>query len=163
MTSSDDPATRAAPAYRTTRSCTLASRWLLSAAHHRFRFASRVASVSVRGSASPRTSAEELHRHCFTRVNQFDDSTILRRSTGSAHGQQRSRAGHPAQWKALCADGREPNTTAFVSHGPVASVSWQGGYAMPSHHASARLRIVLVGYLRHLWHAPATATRFAFT
>ncbi len=26
---------------------------------------------------------------------------------------QRSRAGHPAHRKALCADGREPNTTAF--------------------------------------------------
>jgi hypothetical protein len=37
----------------------------------------------------------------------------------------------------------------------------KAGTAMPSHHTSARLRIVLDGYLRQLLHAPTTATRFA--
>ena len=58
-----------------------------------------------------------VHSQCFASVSQCaraqPDVTTLRRSTGRAFGQQRSRAGHPAHRKALCADGREPNTTAF--------------------------------------------------
>jgi hypothetical protein len=41
------------------------------------------------------------------------DVTTLRRSIGSALGQQRSRARHPAHRKALCACGREPGANAF--------------------------------------------------
>ena len=83
---------------------------------------------------------------------------------GRSFNRQRSRAGHPAHRKALCADGREPNTTAFqcalVSGISQLARRW---CAMPSHHDSARLRIVLVSYSGQLWVAPATATRFAFT
>ena len=41
-----------------------------STQHHRFRFASAVVSVSVRGAAAPRTGAGELHRQCFASVGQ---------------------------------------------------------------------------------------------
>jgi hypothetical protein len=92
------------------------------------------------------------------------DGTTLRRAKGSAPGQQRSRAGHPAHRKALCVDGREPSTTAFQC-AKVSGISQLARHwcAMPSPHATARLRIVLEGYVWQLWHSPATATRFAFT
>ena len=55
------------------------------------------------------------------------DITTLRRSTGSAHGLQRNRAGHPAHRTALCAHGRATNTIADLSRCSVVPVSVQGG------------------------------------
>lgn len=55
--------------------------------------------------------------------------------------------------------------TPLLSSTPssVVSVSWQGENAMPSIHASARLRIVPDGYSWRWQNTPAAATRFAFT
>jgi|GEM_PF-3287041 len=43
---------------------------LLSAAHHRLRFSSRVALASACGSASPHAKAREVHRQCSASVSQ---------------------------------------------------------------------------------------------
>ena len=43
------------------------------------------------------------------------DTTTLRRSTRSADGQQRNRAGHPTHRKTLCAHGRATNTIAALT------------------------------------------------
>jgi hypothetical protein len=60
-------------------------------------------------------------------VSVSHHSTTLRRSVGSAFGQQRSRASSPAHTRALRANGMATSTTAFVLRRWVASVSWQGG------------------------------------
>ena len=67
-----------------------------------------------------------LRRCQLVRCAQIANTT-LRRSIGSACLQQRSRASSPAYMRALRANGMATSTTAFVLHGPVASVSWQGG------------------------------------
>ena len=89
--------------------------------------------------------------------------TNLLRSMCVCDLHQRSRAGHPAHRKALCADGREPNTTAFQ----YALVSGLSQLARRVRHAKPQrigsLRIVLDGYSWHWLHSSATATRFAFT
>jgi hypothetical protein len=45
----------------------------------------------------------------------------------NSRGHQRSRAGHPAHSKALCAHGRATNTTAYLSRCPVVPASGKGG------------------------------------
>ena len=44
--------------------------------HHRFRFASVVTPVSVRGAAAPRTGSGELHRQCFANVSRCAGAQI---------------------------------------------------------------------------------------
>ena len=92
MALADHPATPATQTHRAARSDTLASRSLLSAAHHRFPCASSVVPVSACGSASPHAGAGEVHRQCFASVSQLTNCTTLRRATASAPGHQRGHA-----------------------------------------------------------------------
>jgi hypothetical protein len=70
-----------------------------------------VRTARLRYAQAPRVTSPVLRRCQSERCAQMDITT-LRRSSGSASLQQRSRVRHPAHRKAPGADGREPNTTA---------------------------------------------------
>ena len=55
-----------------------------STQHHRFRFASAIVLVSVRGAAAPRTGAGEVHCQCFACVSQCAVAQISCRLAGAS-------------------------------------------------------------------------------
>ena len=125
--------------------------WHLSVRTARLRYAqaARVASPVLRKCQSERYAQKDI--------------TALRRLSGSAGPSSAVVSGTLPAGRRLARMAGSPTPLLSSTPSSVASVSWQGGYAMPSIHASARSRIVLDGYLRQLRHTPATATRFAFT
>ncbi len=103
MALADCPVTPATQTHRAARSDTLASRSLLSAAHHRFRFASRVVQSVRTARLRYAQVLGEVHRQCSASVSQLTNCTTLRRATASAHGHQRGHARNAALYLSCAA------------------------------------------------------------
>ena len=85
-----------------------------STQHHRFRFASAVVSVSVRGAAAPRTGAGKVHHQCFAGVGQCAGAQIWPRlACASCWISLRLRRGLAAVFVAVVAHARYGHPLRF--------------------------------------------------